>query len=259
MSLPTEPRAVTFDCWATLLFETDSRRAPVARARILAETTGVDEARAAAALASAWRRHQIEWHRVTVFAGPEITRHAIETLRTPLAPERFAELVTKLESAALENEVCAIEGAREILEALRHAGIRRALICDTGFTPGSVIRRLLDRTGLLDLLEVTVFSNEVGVPKPHIRAFTTALTALGVSPKDAIHVGDLRRSDVAGARAAGMASVRFRGHHDDTESGPGHNAGVIDCTLAGCSPACARPEADVVIGSFAELMGLLVS
>jgi putative hydrolase of the HAD superfamily len=248
---------VTFDCWATLLYETDPRRAPSVRARILAELTGAEESLAAAALASAWRRHQVEWHRRVVFAGGDITRHALATLGASLTPDRLAELVTRLESEVLEHEVRAVEGAREILESLRRAGIRRALICDTGFAPGAVVRRLLDRTGLLDLLEVTVFSDELGVPKPHARAFTTALAALGVSPESAIHVGDLRRSDIAGARAAGMASVRFRGRHDDGASGPSAYGGVIDCAAAGCDPACSSPEADVVVGSYAELGELL--
>ena len=33
------------------------------------------------------------------------------------------------------------------------------------------------------------------------------------------HVGDLKRTDVAGAQAVGMATVRFRGVVDDPDSG----------------------------------------
>ena len=133
-----------------------------------------------------------------------------------LAPELqrvFAE-------ASLGGEVRALPGALATLERLERAGIRRALICDTGFSPGRVVRQLLARLELLDPLEVHVFSDEMGVSKPHPRMFERALTALATDPADAVHVGDLRRTDVAGARAFGMHSVRICDHYDDTSSHP---------------------------------------
>jgi putative hydrolase of the HAD superfamily len=250
---------VTFDCWSTLIYEAHAaeRGGAATRAKLFAEFTGSEPARASAALATAWRHHQTAWHARKVFAGTHMTRHALDALGLTLTPERFAELLALLEAQILERQVVAIDDARLLLQALQRAGIRRALICDTGFTPGHVVRQLLDRVGLLELLEVTIFSDEIGVPKPDARAFEAALSALGTAPVGALHVGDLRRSDVAGARAAGMASVRFRGHHDDAEAGPGANAGVLDCRTAGCTPVCPRPEADAVVGSYAELAALL--
>jgi FMN phosphatase YigB (HAD superfamily) len=104
-----------------------------------------------------------------------------------------------------------------------------------------------------------VFSDELGVCKPHPQAFHSALSELGVPARAAVHVGDLRRSDVAGARAAGMGSVRFRGQHDDHEQASGRLAGIIDCVSAGCTPLCARPEAHYVVDSYEELSALLDS
>jgi putative hydrolase of the HAD superfamily len=254
---PASFHTVTFDCWATLIHEVDGGRAPKGRTRSLAQCAGIDESPASAALQAAWRRHQVAWHQRMVFDGPDMTRHALEALGIALEGERLAHLVSALESQILEHEIRAIDGARELLLALRGMGVRRALICDTGFTPGWVVRKLLDRVGLLELLEVTVFSNEVGFPKPHARPFDAALSALGTRPHGALHVGDLRRSDVAGARAAGMSSVRFRGRHDDSDQGVGANAGFIDCNAAGCEPRCPRPEADAVVDSYGELAALL--
>jgi FMN phosphatase YigB (HAD superfamily) len=51
-----------------------------------------------------------------------------------------------------------------------------------------------------------------------------------------VHVGDLRRTDVAGARGVGMASVRIRAAHDDDS---------------------ALPEGDHVAASHAELREIL--
>jgi len=71
-----------------------------------------------------------------------------------------------------------------------------------------------------------------------------------------LHVGDLRRSDIAGARAAGMGTVRFAGANDDGGAAS-TGAGIIDCAAAGCEPHCARPEADRVAHSYAALAELL--
>ena len=61
---------------------------------------------------------------------------------------------------------------------------------------------------------------------------------LGAEPADAVHIGDLRRTDIAGARAFGMGSVRYRGLADDPEPGP---------------------EADFVIDYHRELPDLIAS
>jgi putative hydrolase of the HAD superfamily len=69
---------------------------------------------------------------------------------------------------------------------------------------------------VLDLFDHWSFSDEVGCYKPAAAIFEHALAGLGVgSPERAAHVGDLRRTDAAGARAIGMTAVRYRGVFDD--------------------------------------------
>lgn len=213
---------------------------------------GAEVARAEAALVGAWRQHQLHWHRRQVFGPLEMIDHALRSLGVEATPERAARIVAALEPDMLATEAYAVPGARKALAALSRAGVRRALICDTGFAPGRVVRQLLHRQGLLELLEVTVFSDEIGVPKPHPAPFAAALAGLGVEACGAVHVGDLKRSDIAGARGSGMGSVRITTWHDDCGEGTG--AGVVDCAMAGCDPPCARPEADAVVSSFAQLL-----
>ncbi len=77
-----------------------------------------------------------------------------------------------------------------------------ALICNTGRTPGSTARVILERLGLKKtLFPLAFFSNEVGgVAKPHPKIFRQALAALGgVQPQEAAHIGDDARTDVKGA------------------------------------------------------------
>lgn len=122
------------------------------------------------------------------------------------------------------------------LEALRSRGLRIGIVCDVGFSGGSLLRELLAREELLEHFDGWSFSDETGHYKPAPQAFEAALGALGARPAAAMHVGDLRRTDVAGAAALGMRTVRYRGFHDDAEE-----TGV---------------EADFVIDSHLELVAL---
>lgn len=97
---------------------------------------------------------------------------------------------------------------------------RLGIISDTMFSPGHVIRRLLDQLGVLQYFDVFVFSDETGFSKPDTRAFLQAGTALGIASSDMIHIGDLRRTDVAGAQQAGLRSILFTGIHEDLDEAP---------------------------------------
>jgi putative hydrolase of the HAD superfamily len=251
------PHTVTFDCWSTLLYEVKAGSGPSERACILARVAGVDRESAAQALALAWHQHQVAWHQGRSFTGVDMTRSALASLEVKLAPLRERQLIEELEAEALTHDVRAVEGAGETLALLARAGVRRALICDTGFTPGRVVAQLLERAGLAEYLEVSVFSDQIGVPKPETRMFAAALAGLAVDARGAVHVGDLRRSDVAGAKRAQMGSIRIRVHHDDALAAQEHRTGFIDCNAAGCQPSCERPEADAIVDSYAELRELL--
>jgi putative hydrolase of the HAD superfamily len=218
----TRLRAVTFDCWGTLLFERDPEQARALRVDAVLRVArrggaALEPAAARAALDGAFRRHSDAWHAHRATGSAEMAGWVLESLAFPTDTRRglAEELERALAEASLESEIAALEGSRETLEWLAGAGLRRALVCDTGFSPGRVVRRLLARTGLLELLEVQAFSDEVGVPKPEARIFEYALDGLGAAAPAALHVGDLRRTDIAGARSLGMRTVRIRGHFDD--------------------------------------------
>ncbi len=118
---------------------------------------------------------------------------------------------------------------RPCLEALRERGLRLGIVCDVGFTGGELLREFLDREGLLSHFSGWAFSDEVGHYKPSPQIFEAALDTLGAGPNDAAHIGDLRRTDIAGAGAIGMTTVRYRGLHDDRgEDGGGEADFVLD-------------------------------
>jgi putative hydrolase of the HAD superfamily len=218
---------VTFDCWGTLLLEREPARAQERRVDAVLRVArrgrpALEEPAARAALDAAWRKHWDAWHAHVATGSPEMAGWVLEALglEEDARAGLGAELDRAFAEASLESEIAALDGSRETLEWLAAAGLRRALVCDTGFSPGRVVRQLLARTGLLDLLEVLAFSDEVGVPKPEARIFEHALGALGTAPSAALHVGDLRRTDIAGARRLGMRTVRIRDHYDDPSEHP---------------------------------------
>jgi putative hydrolase of the HAD superfamily len=226
--IPLEPRVVTFDCWSTLIYEVDPNQAREIRADAIshaARRLGIDSSpeQAVRALDAGWQKHWDLWHKGIASGASEIGRWALEALGAN-NPADDRELTVTLSEASLQEDIRPLEGARVTLERLEAEGIRRALICDTGFSPGSIVRRLLAEAGLLELLEVQIFSDEAGVPKPDPHVFRLALEGLECSTEASVHVGDRRRSDVAGARAYGMGSIRIRWHYDDVSDHPDADA-----------------------------------
>jgi putative hydrolase of the HAD superfamily len=212
-------RAVTYDCWGTLLKDRDWEGAMHRRIGALRDFVDLDHESAEALLTEAMERHDDAWKQVETFGPGRMAAYCLEAFGID-DDDTISALTQQFEEASLETGVDRVEGSLETLSALRAANLRTGLVCDTGFTPGRVVRGLLEDEGLLDLLEVTCFSDEVGVPKPGGDIFAKALAGLGARPPEAFHVGDLRRTDIAGARDIGMHVARFRGVHDDLSEAP---------------------------------------
>ena len=107
------------------------------------------------------------------------------------------------ESYRLANQVTVFDGIVELLLTLRVRGLRFAVA--TGKS-GPRARSLLDRLGLLPFFEHVIGSDEVARPKPAPDIVRHALDLLGVSPEQAIMVGDAP-TDLASAKGAGVASA----------------------------------------------------
>lgn len=219
-AVPRPPRAVTIDCWSTLLRTLDSdgaRRRRGAALADLARRRGREVTREAATelIDRSWALHLDEWRSGRAFGPEGAARWCLDELGLAATAPDLEELADAIATGSLAVGTAAVDGAAEALATLRRAGIPTALICDTGFTPSRVVREALRLHNLT--LDHSFFSDEVGTPKPYPPIFLAALeaTGAGAEPAEAVHIGDLRRTDVAGARAAGMAAVRFAGVHDD--------------------------------------------
>ncbi len=81
------------------------------------------------------------------------------------------------------------------------------LISNTGITPGTVLRQVLDGAGILKYFRALTFSNEVNLVKPNHEIFRLTAQKLGASLADVLHVGDDYEADVLGAERAGARGV----------------------------------------------------
>ncbi|MFQ5835545.1 MAG: HAD family hydrolase [bacterium] len=115
-------------------------------------------------------------------------------------------IVRDFEGVILEDPPTLLDGVKFTLESL-YQKYPLGLVSDSGFTPGRILRKILESLRVLKFFNCTVFSDEVGYSKPNPLIFSQALKLLKVPPKEAIHVGDLLKTDIAGAKLVGMVSI----------------------------------------------------
>jgi putative hydrolase of the HAD superfamily len=218
-------KVVTFDFWNTLMWEgpdalvTSRLRALLGVAE--EEGWGVTAEQIHAAHQSAFGRYQSAWIANQQFRVPDAVDCMIQELGLQTDPVTRAMLIDAFDHAGEEAELHLTEGVGACLERLASLGAKLSIVCDIGLTPSPVLRRRLAGLGLLDLFGSWAFSDEVGCYKPETRIFEHALSGLGhADPTTAAHVGDRRRTDVGGAEAMGMLSVRYTGVYDDRTEGP---------------------------------------
>lgn len=125
-----------------------------------------------------------------------------------LPPEEKVAIIKYFEEVTLTDNPPLVIGAEEILGLLR-SRYQIGIICGSGLTPGRILRTVLKSKGILRYFESLVFSDEVGFEKPRPLIFEKALKELEVKPAEAVHIGDLLDTDVAGAKAFGMRAVWY--------------------------------------------------
>ena len=210
-------RAVSFDFWNTLFTEMPGgyELYKTRRQHLLTEAlcgsgdyTG-EQVERACSLES--ESHDQVWrneHR-TLSAAERIAR-VLTHLEACLPDQLMNELVKAYEEGILERPPVLIEGVRESLEQIRRR-YRLGIISDVGFSPGRVLKKVLQQNGLLDLFDSLVFSDEAGCSKPHAAVFRRTAEKLSAAPDEIVHIGDLEFTDIVGAKRAGYHAIRFVG------------------------------------------------
>jgi putative hydrolase of the HAD superfamily len=97
------------------------------------------------------------------------------------------------------------EDALATLERLHLRGYRIGLISNAADDPNT--QTLVDKLGGRPYFEVVLSSAAMGIRKPDPRIFWKALEQMGLSPNQAVMVGDTLGADILGAKNAGIFSI----------------------------------------------------
>lgn len=149
-----------------------------------------------------WLNHQ------RTLTPSELVENILNYLEISASGEERKYLVTKFEESLWEGPPTLSDGAEKIIPQLAEQ-YSLALISDTMYCPGRVIRKYLAQKDLQKYFQCFIFSDETGFSKPDPKAYRRALAATDSEPWYSWHIGDLMQTDITGAKAVGMKAILF--------------------------------------------------
>ena len=123
-----------------------------------------------------------------------------------------------------------LPGVRETLETFHRSDLPVVVVSNSDGSAADIVHR----QGLRGFVAGVVDSHVIGIEKPDRGIFDHALSLVGASPGDVLHVGDIYDVDVVGARGAGLHAMLIDPYGDWPD---------VDCAR---------------IASIAELPGLIL-
>ena len=215
--------AVTYDFWNTLVAETtdslDRRRA--LWTEILFENGfEVTQQQLDEAFAQGWNHFDTNWRDNVQSSIDGVVNAAISKLPIEISLHTKTQLTDAYLAASESTPRKLLPNVTKTLERLKEMDLRLGVICDVGTIPSSRLQAWLVDLNVYEFFDYFGFSDDIGVYKPDPKIFNGTLAGLNISDSSkCIHVGDLKRTDVAGARAINMTTVRYTGGRDDPEDG----------------------------------------
>ena len=152
-----------------------------------------------------------------------------------LPPDEFKLVVDFFENILLKYPPGLFDDAESVIPKLAQK-YKLGITSDTAYTPGRVLKQLLEKDGLLQCFSAFTFSDEAGCSKPDPQTFRNTLNQLSSKPHEAIHVGDNEYTDIEGGIEAGMKTILF---------------------TAGLKNKDVETEADYKVNSWLELIELM--
>jgi len=215
----TRFKAVTFDLWQTLIFESEGASSMRSANRcqnvtktlnkfglevsLKKVTSAVEET--IDALLKIWDENKDITHRDQL---QSVVKYALSS-EVKLKEEWIPELSSAYISSLFDIPPYLNPDAKKTFQRLQKRDMRIGLICNTGITPGFALRRFLSHIGIAEYFESMIFSDEIGIRKPDPRIFRLAAKKLKIKPHEAIHIGDNLKTDVWGAMNAGFRAIHF--------------------------------------------------
>ncbi len=182
-----------------------------------------------AAFRKAWHEQFVTW---SVKGRLEIT---FKGLGIELPENEMDEIVKLHEEMELEFMPDFIPGVGDAIKELSK-DYKLGVISDAIFSPGRVLRQILESENLLQYFDFFVFSDEIGNSKPQPIVFKATCDHFGINRNELVHIGDREHNDIAGPKKFGSHSIL--------------------CT-ASLDRGSENSEADAKFANYSELPGIL--
>jgi putative hydrolase of the HAD superfamily len=214
-------RLVTFDFWDTLVTDSAVNLRAQRALRITAIRWALREAGEAVSEVEAEEIHERSgvllaerfWSDNRDPSREEQLRLVLDTagpgVAARLEPAAFEAALEAYTRPVLAHPPELSPNAGRAVRELAARGVRIGIVSNTGRTPGVVLRRVLERVGLLEYFDTVSYSDEIGVRKPAAEIFHVTLARAGVAPAEAVHIGDNPDADVVGAQGVGMRAAHY--------------------------------------------------
>jgi HAD superfamily hydrolase (TIGR01549 family) len=180
-----------------------------------------------------YSREDAFWNWLTIEASDAPASEALDRTKVAALDQRGRgdkrELLAYLDSVfnwaptheqRLQRFQVGIAGAARLAPGVRESLSRLATQYKLGLVTngtGVTQRAKLRALSLDTLLDPIIISEEVGLRKPDAKIFALAIAGWSIAPASVLFVGDDPVSDIAGATAAGLRTLRV-GHADGIPS-----------------------------------------
>lgn len=230
------PNLVMFDVDETLIdHEKAARLALEAVINNIEEFSGICYSE----LREIWARDFQKYWKDVIFGKTTIEENRINRFESTLKelgssePKATALKAAEIYGHVYDSSISAIPGTNNFLKMIRELGIPVALITNN-LVENQKIK--LERSGFSKMYDFMITSEETGLFKPDGEMFNKALERFGVSPEQALMIGNSFAEDVVGAFNAGVKPVWFnRFRFKPLESGVDyleiHDFQPVDVTL----------------------------
>lgn len=221
-------KAITFDFWQTLYADSDKNWRKRQTIRVKRCHTYLSNCGYTCPLTDvefgleeAYNLVSSLWHQHRGISVKRCMERFAEVLQLQLQDVDLDQLIECLGAAFLEAPPIIMPYVKPVISRLSK-NYPLGIISDSALTPGSFARKLMARDGILRFFTAFTFSDETDYTKPQVVQFHSTLAELNAKPAEAVHIGDIFRTDIVGAKNAGMKAIRFtgfnKGEDDDTLS-----------------------------------------
>lgn len=221
-------KAITFDFWQTLYADSDENWRKRQAIRIQRCHTYLSSHSYACTLddvkiglEEAYNLVASLWYKHRGISVKRCMERFAETAQLQLKETDIEALIGCLGEAFLETPPVMMPHLKPVLARLSEK-YPLGIISDSALTPGTFVRKLMADHGILEYFTTFTFSDETDYTKPEVIQFHSTLSQLNAEPSEAVHIGDIFRTDIVGAKDAGMKAIRFAGFNkgdgNDTRS-----------------------------------------